>query len=149
LHRPELGDHTVVWWSPATLRLRVDEDVGLRQKRLLAADERGERSQAGIDAHAAWQAGREQGRGTRAEPLLHVVTATEHAAQSTEDVDVHLEDASLPGARPHGVRFGALVHGVLASVDLGADRTGVAATAALQGRLLGATADEVAAATDV
>ena len=53
-----------------------------------------------------------------------------------------------PGLRPHGVRFGTLVHGVLATVDLAADRDAVAAAAALQGRLLGATAEEVDAAAD-
>src|SRR5262249_31820019 len=55
LHKPEAGSHEVVWWAPKALRLRVDEDVGLKQKKLLTADERGERSEAGIDAHAAWQ----------------------------------------------------------------------------------------------
>src|SRR5262249_29635562 len=80
VHRPELGRHHVVWWAPAQLRLRVDEDVGLKQKKLLAADERGDRSEAGVLAHAAWQAERERVRETGAEPLLHVVTATERAA---------------------------------------------------------------------
>jgi ATP-dependent exoDNAse (exonuclease V) beta subunit len=60
-----------------------------------------------------------------------------------------VEDAAFAGTRPRGTRFGTLVHEVLAAVDLGADRGGVAAAAALRGRLLGSTADEVAAATDV
>src|SRR5262249_60896593 len=70
LHRPELGLHDVVWWAPAQLRLRVDEDVGLKQKKLLAADERGDRSEAGVQAQAAWQAEREGGRKAGARPLL-------------------------------------------------------------------------------
>jgi len=149
LHRPELGQHEVVWWAPGQLRLRVDEDVGLKQKKLLAADERGDRSEAGVVAHAAWQAERERVRAAGAAPLLRVVTATEVAASSLDDAaGVALEDAAAPGLRPHGVRFGTLVHGVLATVDLAADRDAVAAAAALQGRLLGATAEEVDAATD-
>jgi ATP-dependent exoDNAse (exonuclease V) beta subunit len=148
LHRPELGAHEVVWWAPSALRLQVDEDVGLRQQKLLAVDERGERSESGIRAHAAWQSERERVRGAAAAPLVRVATATEYAALATGDAEVPVEDAMLPGNRPHGIRFGTLVHGVLAEVDLDADRVAVATIAALQGRLLGATADEVDAAVD-
>jgi len=148
LHRPELGAHEVVWWAPSTLRLQVDEDVGLRQQKLLAVDERCERSESGSRAHAAWQRERERVRAAAAEPLVRVATATEHAAVATDDAEVPVEDAMLPGDRPHGIRFGTLVHGVLAEVDLDADRVAVATIAALQGRLLGATADEVDAAVD-
>src|SRR5262249_1720143 len=140
--------HHVVWWAPAQLRLRVDEDVGLKQKKLLAADERGDRSEAGVLAHAAWQGERERVRATGAEPLLRGVTATDRAATWTEVAEVRPEDATSPGKRPHGVRFGTLVHGMLAAVDLAADRAAVAAAAALHGRLLGATPEEVDAATD-
>ena len=150
LHRPELGTHEVVWWAPRALVLRVDEDVGLKQKKLLAADERGERSQAGIDAHAAWQHERERVRGAGAAPSLRVVTATEQAAVSDEEASaVAVESAAEPGQRPHGRRFGTLVHEVLAAVDLDADRATVAEAAALRGRLLGASAEEVAAAAGV
>jgi ATP-dependent exoDNAse (exonuclease V) beta subunit len=149
LHRPEAGLHEVVWWAPGALRLRVDEDVGLKQKKLLTADERGERSEAGIDAHAAWQAERGRVRASGETPSLRVVTATEHTLVPGAHDAVAVEDALRPGARPSGPRFGALVHEVLAAVDLAADRAGVAAAAALRGRLLGAPADEVAAATDV
>src|SRR6516165_367758 len=109
LHRPELGAHEVVWWPPRTLRLQVDEDVGLRQQKLLAVDERGERSESGIRAHAAWQRERERVRAAAAEPLVRVATATEHAAVATDDAEVPVEDAMLPGDRSHGIRFGTLV----------------------------------------
>src|SRR5262249_8014065 len=42
---------------------------------------------------------------------------------------------------------GTLVHAVLAEVDLRASAAGVARTAELQGRIVGATAEEVAAAS--
>jgi ATP-dependent helicase/nuclease subunit A len=147
LHRAEAGEHEVVWWAPAQLRLRVDEDVGLKQKKLLAADERGDRSEAGLLAHAAWQSERERVRAAGTEPLLRVVTATERAVSSLDAIEVAVEDAVAPGTRPHGVRFGTLVHGVLATVDLAADRDGIAAAAALHGRVLGASPEEIAAAT--
>ena len=59
LHVPERGEHRVVWWDPRALDLDRRHDVGLRQERLLAADESGSASNAGIEAHAAWQQARE------------------------------------------------------------------------------------------
>jgi ATP-dependent exoDNAse (exonuclease V) beta subunit len=48
--------------------------------------------------------------------------------------------------RPGGKRFGALVHAALAEVGLRAGREEIARVAAAQGRLTGATDEEVAAA---
>ncbi len=48
---------------------------------------------------------------------------------------------------PGGTRYGALVHAVLATVRLDADRRGIEAVATLHGRILGASRDEVAAAS--
>src|SRR5271166_2831056 len=42
LHRAQAGDHHVVWWDPARLKLDARETMGLRQHRLLMAD-KGER----------------------------------------------------------------------------------------------------------
>jgi ATP-dependent exoDNAse (exonuclease V) beta subunit len=50
-------------------------------------------------------------------------------------------------ARPSGRRFGALVHAVLASVDLDADAKAIQASAEINGRLVGATEEETNAAT--
>ena len=51
--------------------------------------------------------------------------------------------------RPSGPRYGALVHAILATVSLDADRDRVAEVATLQGRILGATDEEVASASEV
>ena len=64
-------------------------------------------------------------------------------ATAIEIVDAHRGD------RPGGARFGELVHAVLASTALDADRNGVQALAEVQARILSAPADEVAAATDL
>ena len=48
--------------------------------------------------------------------------------------------------RPSGRRFGALVHAILASVDLDADADAIQASAAVNGRLVGATEEEIIAA---
>jgi len=149
LHVPASGRHRVVWWDPATLALDVQESVGLAQQKILAVDERGVRAEEGVREHAAWQAERERVREAGSAPSLIVHTVTEHAAAAAAPaVEVAVESVGAPGPRPHGKRFGTLVHAVLAAVELDADRTGVADAAALQGRLLGATAEELEAATD-
>jgi len=149
LHRPQAGSHRVVWWDPATLRLDVQESVGLRQQRLLEADAGGVRSEAGERAHAAWRERRRQTRETASVPSLGVRTATERAAAEEGDAaEIAVERVAIAPGRPHGTRFGTLVHAVLAALDLDADRTAVARTTALQGRVLGAPPDEVAAAGD-
>jgi ATP-dependent exoDNAse (exonuclease V) beta subunit len=58
---------------------------------------------------------------------------------------------TVPGdrtTRPHGARFGTLVHAVLASVDLAAADAGLESAAKLRARLLGASEEEVAAAVE-
>jgi ATP-dependent helicase/nuclease subunit A len=49
--------------------------------------------------------------------------------------------------RPSGRRFGTLVHAILASVDLDAGGDAIQASAAINGRLVGATEEETHAAT--
>jgi ATP-dependent exoDNAse (exonuclease V) beta subunit len=159
-HQPEAGEHRVVWWDPCLLELGKQEDVGSRLNKLIAADEEGTRSQAGILAHGEWQASRTRVREASGAPSLRVVTATEHALAMAASADtparagvvagaieprVTVESVGIDFSRPHGKRFGILVHAVLSVVDLNADRAGVEAIAELQGRVLGATEEEVAA----
>jgi ATP-dependent helicase/nuclease subunit A len=157
-HQPEAGEHRVVWWDPSILELGKQEDVGSRLNKLIAADEGETRSQAGIKSHAEWQEARTRVRDAASAPTLRVVTATEHAiamaaTESTEKQkaatpEVTIESVGIDFSRPHGKRFGTLVHAVLSVVDLIADAKGVQAAADLQGRLLGATSEEITAATE-
>jgi ATP-dependent helicase/nuclease subunit A len=48
--------------------------------------------------------------------------------------------------RPGGRRFGALVHAILASVDLESDADAIQASVAVNGRFVGATEEEIIAA---
>jgi ATP-dependent helicase/nuclease subunit A len=151
LHRPEAGSHRVVWWDPRALALGVEESVGLRQQKLLEADESGERSERGIEEHAAWASGRRHAGERAAAPSVAVTTATEWAAAGARAAesgvsDVAVEDAGGGESRPRGARFGTLVHATLAAVELDAEADAIRAVAALQGRLVGAPEDEVAAA---
>ena len=82
-------------------------------------------------------------------------TATAWAADAARlGVDEAIADAATISVarigttepRPRGPRFGTLVHAVLASIALDASPGAIARTAETQGRIIGATREEVAAA---
>jgi ATP-dependent helicase/nuclease subunit A len=143
------SEYGVVWWDPATLKLGVEPKFGVRRKELLdpVSPEIVARDR---ETYQRWQADREAALQKGSEPSLSVRTATEQAALSLSadppEVSVY-EIEPVPG-RPAGPRYGALVHAVLATVALDASVEDVAAATALQGRILGATAEEVASAAE-
>jgi ATP-dependent exoDNAse (exonuclease V) beta subunit len=198
LHKPEAGEHTVVWWDPSVLDLNREDEIGARLNKLLTADEPGQRSQRGLRDHAEWQAERSRVRENASIPSLRVITATELASKADQQAeseggqrgvaeegkqpqsektievnsgqldlfaataspqtppvprpgpapDVAIESVGIDFSRPHGKRFGTLVHAVLSIVDLNADEANVQQIANLQGRILGATLSEIGAANE-
>jgi ATP-dependent helicase/nuclease subunit A len=135
-----------------SLRLEAHEDVGLRQQRILQADESGGAAEESERAHAEWAAERERALASGAEPSLRVATVTASSEIRAEappadapPIAVEETDASRSD-RPGGKRFGTLVHVILERVPLGADSEAVARRAAVHGRLLGATEAEIEAA---
>ncbi len=152
LHAAQAGGGDVVWWDPRALDLGREEEVGLRQQQILAADAEGANATEGEQAHARWQAARAAALARGGEPSLRVAAVTALAAKEEPGAAPELAAVGVleverdRAARPGGVRFGSLVHAVLASVDLGAGEAEVRAVAASQGRLLGALPEEVAAA---
>jgi ATP-dependent helicase/nuclease subunit A len=147
LHAPQSGSHEVVWWAPQALALDLEENLGLRQQKLLQADEGGRRSTEGARRHDAWQRTRVALRARGEIPRLVVATATERArAAAEEGEDIAVETVPAAAERPHGARFGTLVHAVLAAVDLDADANEVGRLAEIEGRILGASDGEVGAA---
>jgi ATP-dependent helicase/nuclease subunit A len=157
LHTPREGAHGVVWWDPHSLGLDKHPEGGLRQQRILAADDDGIISEEGALAHKAWIERREELIRGGSAPSLLVRTATEVAAAVFTGAaagsplrdsagEVGFEQTGTPrSGRPRGKRFGTLVHAVLAEVDLHADEAHIAQVAAAEGRLVGASAEEVAA----
>ena len=147
---PREGRHRVVWWDPKVLDLDVEERVGLRQQRVLEADGAGADAE-GERLHEAWTAARQAILAAGAEPSRRVASVTalaeERAAEGEEEVRIERVAARRSG-RPSGTRFGSLVHALLAELDLGADPAEVARTARLQGRLVGASEEEVEAARE-
>jgi ATP-dependent helicase/nuclease subunit A len=153
LHRPAVGTHSVVFWDPATLELDKQDEVGLRQQRILAADEGESVANEGERLHVEWQTRRTTllERGVR--PTFRIATATEAKEGAVVTIgderlmDVRIDATDAPRiGRPHGKRFGILVHAVLSTIDLGAGAKRIENQARAQGRLVGATPDEVAAA---
>jgi len=147
LHAPERGPHEVVWWAPQALELDREENLGLRQQKLLQADEGGEHSTAGVRRHDAWQRTRATLRARGETPRLVIATVTERAgAGAGSDEDIAIETVPAAAERPHGARFGTLVHAALAAIDLDAAPDEVGRLAEIEGRILGASGGEVAAA---
>ena len=151
VHRGEAGEQPVLWWGPGALRLGVDLPAGLRQETLLAASEAGDATDAGTLAYRAWTAARASLLETASVPELRVVTATALSAETTASaVEILRSDAwdgdTLKAPRPHGARFGTLVHAVLAEVSIDADRAAIERLATTLGRVVLASPDEVRAA---
>jgi ATP-dependent helicase/nuclease subunit A len=151
LHRARAGAHRVVWWDPATLELDVVETMGLRQMQLLKADAEKTVSRRGIEAWERWRDGIEALLEEGSIPRFIVKTATELAVEKDgaagggEGV-IEIAEAARDAARPHGQRFGALVHLAMLRVGLGAADAEVRAVTAGAGRILGADPAEIEAA---
>jgi ATP-dependent exoDNAse (exonuclease V) beta subunit len=156
LHEIRAGDaaYPVVWWDPVRLVLEVEPLLGLRRDDLLKDVGRGV-TQADRQRYDAWQAERRATleRGARptlvARPITEWARSPESQPEDLAAITVDVVDIAAGIERPSGPRFGTLVHAVLASVPLEASPATVAETAALQARILGAPAEETAAAGDV
>jgi ATP-dependent helicase/nuclease subunit A len=154
LRRATAGTHQVVWWDPNKLQLDAEEAVGLRQMKLLQADENGQVSAKGQQAYDRWAARREAARTASSLPMIDVATATELAAQAAKEpsapahAEIELIAVARRAGRPHGARFGTLVHGALLQVSLDASAEEIRRTVALQGRIIGASAQEMEAAAE-
>jgi ATP-dependent exoDNAse (exonuclease V) beta subunit len=134
----------VAWWDPNVLALEAEEHFGVRQQRILEADESGTEMARGEQAYNHWR----QGRAAASRPSIKVQTATAFAAAASfSEPDlrrIQIETVSRADIeRPSGRRFGALVHAVLAAVDLDASADEVAAVAQANARLIDATASEI------
>jgi ATP-dependent exoDNAse (exonuclease V) beta subunit len=153
LHVPEAGAHRVVWWDPSILQLDARETMGLRQSKLLQADEQNERSDRGTREYAAWHQRRQEIVAAGARPALLVKSATELAIGGTlpampEAAQIEIERVARTSDRPRGKRFGTLVHAILAQIPLDAEATAIAAQASFFGRAFDAPSSEVSAAID-
>ena len=147
LHRPMAGDHSVVWWDPDKLKLKVDANFGLRQQEILVEDAGHEAVDEGVRRYEEWKARRAQAvdAGQRAEfDVFTVTSASDAPAGLAASIQIEVVE-KVPG-RPEGPRFGSLVHAILRDVALDGDARQIARLAQVHGRVFGAPAEEVDAA---
>ncbi|HKE57505.1 MAG TPA: UvrD-helicase domain-containing protein, partial [Pyrinomonadaceae bacterium] len=156
LHRPASGEHQVVWWDPLVLPVGIDVRTSSRLTEFLKEDQLKLHSSEGIRAHEQWQTERKTVRESATKPEWTVLTAssdigvaafvgTDSEAKLVADVSV--ETIEIDFSRPHGKRFGTLVHNVLALVELDAKLDAINEVTRVQGRILGASTEEIEAAT--
>jgi ATP-dependent exoDNAse (exonuclease V) beta subunit len=159
LHRSRAGTR-IVWWDPCLLKLAVPSTGGLRAHEIFASDDGEVATRSGIDAHEQWRTQRasalEAGSVSRTriatvrsiaarrprvaeEPVPTVDPWSETVAE--ELVEVRHVASSLR-ERPAGVRFGELVHRVLASIDLDSDHSGIERMVQAVARIVGASPEE-------
>ncbi len=154
LHR--FDGYEVVWWDPASLDLGARLGFGIRQEDLIGKKIGEKVVDADLRTYESWQARRDAAVESGSRPSLVVETATERARREVASGVplpaaaglVQIVEIARAAERPAGPRFGALVHAVLATASLEAEGGAVTAAAQLQGRLLGATAEEIDAAAD-
>ncbi|MFO0740834.1 MAG: 3'-5' exonuclease [Labilithrix sp.] len=147
LHTPAHGEHKVVFWDPSKLDLDREDAAGLRHQRVLTKGPAAAQSEL---QHDEWKTERGVTLAKAASPSMRIRTPTD-AKDADDPVPPGIELAATEAtraARPHGKRFGILVHAVLAAVPLDADDSLLADVARIQGRLVGATEEEVAASRD-
>ena len=71
----QVGTHTVACWDPNVLALEAEENVGVRQQRILEADESGTEVARGEQAYKQWKEGRSAAVAKAREPTIKVQTA--------------------------------------------------------------------------
>jgi len=158
LHRLGGGAPDIVWWDPAVLPPEPEEHAPLRNQRVLEADSHGA-AVASEANYSLWKDRRQTLVTQSSKPALKVQTITALARNECERVgasDPPPQDgppvlvgtiASPSAKRPGGRRFGALVHSVLASIALNSGDD-IQQSASLNGRLVGATDEEIKASIE-
>jgi len=152
LQRAQAGAHRVVWWDPSVLSPPGSAvRSSSRLTEYLREDQGRLRSEEGIRSHEQWQSQRSSTRQSAAVPAWEVITATAAAEQHVAEApagEARVESVGIDFTRPHGKRFGTLVHAVLSVVALDSDRAGIDKIARAQGRIFAAPDEEIAAAAE-
>jgi ATP-dependent exoDNAse (exonuclease V) beta subunit len=142
LHTPRCGEHEVVWWDPAALRLGVEGKLGLTDHSILSGD-----STASAEAYHRWQKERARLIETGSAPRFVIFNPSDAAEDPPGFAPpVQLHSTPRRATRPKGPRFGALVHAAIR--DSGLEIAAVESLTAAQGRTIGAPPEEIEAAVD-
>lgn len=147
-------EHAVVWWAPADLSLGAQTPFGLRHDDLIVKDVPPLVLKQYRAEYDSWRTKREAAIESAKRPSIGVMTATEAAGGivrlKPDTTPVTIQSVSPAAERPHGARFGTLVHALLSDVPLaGATEETITRLAEAHGRIVGADDSEIAAARDV
>ena len=148
------AEFSVVWWDPRALKLGAEAPLGIRRPELIVKDVAPDIVESGLAAYHAWRERRQHALEAGSQSAVSVRTVTQAAKTDGEESSALelpcVEIVELPRStdRPSGRRFGALVHAVLASVPLDGDLTAIQRLATIHGRVLGASAEEIACASE-
>ena len=119
VHRAGSDGPAVTWWDPAVLDLDVEEQAPLRQQHILEADPDAVSAAASEEDYTRWKVSRDELLSGAARPSMSVQTVTKVSRTEGTGGGVEIEVvAGVDHERPGGRRFGALVHALLAAVDL-------------------------------
>lgn len=148
-HRPERGEHRVVWWDPALLRPGEGRDFRLRHDRLLQRDEGGEQSRRGFERYREWKERRSELLEQGQEPEYRLLAAAD-APQLPEGTSpqVQVDFLERAAGRPSGREFGVLVHTILRDIDLAAERSEIERLTRYWGRVSQSSEAQVDAAVE-
>ena len=147
-------DRTLCGGTPSALGPEAEEHAALRHQRILEVGPDNSAAAESEKDYAAWKKRRTDLLSRASQPSISFRTVTalarsEASQQLVARSPVQVERIERGDfERPGGRRFGALVHAMLASVDLESDADAIQASAAVNGRLVGATAEEIVAAVD-
>ena len=141
LHAMGMGErqYPVVWWDPYALSLDAEAPFGLRREDVIAKDVTDSIVTDARAAYDAWTLDRTNAIAAGSVPSLQVRTITGFAESGAWPTGVEelpaVDLLRLPRheLRPTGRRFGSLIHAVLATAPLDADRAALAASAATGG----------------
>jgi ATP-dependent helicase/nuclease subunit A len=141
--------YEVVWWDPRALKLKIRQAFGIRLEELLAPHT--EVVKGDLTKYEEWRTKASATLNIGAKPSFVVRAASEAARIRPEEAltDVSVMELPREAGRPVGARFGTLVHGTLALVDLDASPESTKKTVQLQARILGAPQEEIEAASIV
>ncbi|MBK5198354.1 MAG: hypothetical protein JJE37_08730 [Methyloceanibacter sp.] len=133
------------------LKLDVQEEASLRQLRILESGKDDAAAATSEENYGRWKLARNEVLSRASHPSISVQTVTSLARELNGSTGIQIETAARSVAkRPAGRRFGALVHSMLAALDLNCTPAEIDSAADLHGRLVNATQEEIdAAATTV
>ncbi|HWC98125.1 MAG TPA: UvrD-helicase domain-containing protein [Candidatus Sulfopaludibacter sp.] len=144
LHRPKAGSHTVVWFDPAVLALRVAKAEGVENEQVLTGTP--EQAVEGLRLYQEWKDARAR-RLRDGSVERYRVEQAESFGKAAEAAHIPVETVTLPLAmgRPTGRKFGRVVHDILQHAGSAEDAAGLAE---IWGRRHAVTQDDCRAAAE-